>query len=272
MRYAVGLVLLAAAPGFAQQERRQAERSLPAFFIPNAGQTDPSVRFLVDTPELRAGFTAGSAIFQLDRFTLGVRFTGANAEAAIEGVGALSASANFFIGDRPRDWKTNLPVYQKILYRNLYPGIDMSYGGAGHRIKSEFLVAPGADPDQIRLDYSGATLSVAPNGDLLIHSGDGGGEAREEAPVVYQESMGARVQIPGRYHLLDTHTVGFEISAYDRSRALVIDPVLSYGTYLGGSGIGAVTGIAVDSSGDLYATGWTESLNFQIAGPIQASN
>jgi hypothetical protein len=292
MRHTISLVLLAAAPvlaqqrlaqqGLAQQDLAQpyVERSLPTFFIPNFGQTDPSVRFMVDTPELRAGFTAGSAIFQLDRLTLRVRFAGANAQAVIEGVKPLSAHANFLIGNRPRDWHTNLPLYQKILYRDLYPGIDMSYGGAGHRIKSEFLVAPEADPNQIRLDYSGARLSIAPNGDLLVHIGNsvGNAEAREEAPVIYQEAApggenrAGRVAIPGRYSLLDAHTVGFELAAYDHSRPLMIDPVLSYATYLGGSGMSAVTGVAVDSSGDLYVTGWTESLNFQIAGPIQASN
>ena len=271
MRYAISLMLLAAAVGFAQ---KHVEGPLPAFFIPNFGQTDPSVLFMVDTPQLRAGFTAGSAIFQLDRVTLRVGFAGANTHAVIEGVGRLEARANFLIGNQPRDWRTNLPLYQEILYRDLYPGIDMSYGGAGPSIKSEFRVAPGADPKQIRLDYSGARLSIASNGDLLVHfeNAAGNAEAREEAPVVYQAAAGGRIEIRGRYLLLDAHTVGFEIASYDRSRPLIIDPVLSYATYLGGTGMSAVTGVAIDTSGDLYVTGWTESLNFQIAGPIQASN
>ncbi len=167
IRYILGFALLALAPAFAQKPQR-AERSLPAFFIPNRGQADASVRYMVDTPGLSAGFTATSAMFQLDRMTLRVRFAGANSQAVIVGEERLNASANFLIGDRS-GWKTDLPVYRKILYRNLYPGIDMTYGGASHRIKSEFLIAPGGDPKQIRLEYSGARqLSIESNGDLLI--------------------------------------------------------------------------------------------------------
>ena len=270
MRCSIGFVLLGAAPAFAQ---------LPAFFIPNAGQADPNIRYMVQTPGLSAGFMLGEALFQLDRLTVQVRFKGASPQPTLEGEDRLDAAANFLIGNREQDWKTNLPVYRKILYRNLYPGIDMTYGGAGLSIKSEFLVAPGADPNQIRLDYSDGRLSIAPNGDLLIRNGNA--EAREEAPVIYQNTApgvyqdaasGGLVEISGRYALIDSHTVGFEIDAYDRSLPLIIDPVLTYATYLGGSGMGAITGIAVDSSGDLYATGWTESLNYQIAAPIQASN
>ena len=243
------------------------ERSFPAFFIPNAGQAAPGIRYMVETPGLNAGFTATSAVFQLDRLTLRVEFQGANPNAAIEGQERLNAAANFLIGSQSQNWKTNLPTYQKILYRNLYPGIDMTYGAVGHRIKSEFLVAPGADPKLIRLRYSGAErISIEPSGELLVRGAHT--EAREEAPVIFQNGM----QIPGRYILLDAQTVGFEIDAFDSSLPLLIDPVLSYATYLGGTGMSAVTGLAVDSSGDLYATGWTESLNFQIAAPIQASN
>jgi hypothetical protein len=274
MWYSIRLVLLAAAPAFAQQQQ-YVGLPLPAFFIPNAGQANPNIRYMVQTPGLSAGFTSTEALFQLSQLTIEVRFKGANPQTTLEGEDRLNAAANFLIGDQEQDWKTNLPVYQKILYRNLYPGIDMAYGAVGRSIKSEFLLMPGANPNQIRLDYSGGGLSIMANGDLLIHLGDDGGnaEAREEAPVIYQEAAaGGRVDISGRYVLIDTHTVGFEIDAYDHSRPLIIDPVLSYATYLGGSGMGAITGIAVDSSGDLYATGWTESLNFQIAAPIQASN
>src|ERR1700733_3667433 len=217
MRYSIGVVLLAVAPAFAQphiaQQQQYVGLSLPAFFIPNAGQADPSVRYMVQTPGLSAGFTPTEAVFQLDRLTLEVRFSGANPQTTIEGEERFNAGANFLIGNRQEDWKSNLPMYRKILYRNLYTGVDMTYGG-GTRIKSEFLVAPGADPNHIRLNYSGAGLSIAPNGDLLIRNGNA--EAKEEAPVIYQNAApgvyqdatpGGRVEISGRYVLLDAHTV-----------------------------------------------------------------
>jgi hypothetical protein len=116
MRYTIGFVLLAAAPVFAQQQQRQqsVERSLPAFFIPNAGQADPGIRYMVETPGLSAGFGPTSAVFQLGRTMLRVAFAGANPNAAIEGEDRLHAAANFLIGHRRQEWKTNLPVYQKI--------------------------------------------------------------------------------------------------------------------------------------------------------------
>ncbi len=147
-------------------------------------------------------------------------------------------------GIGPRTGRPTFPcISRDFVVANLYPGIDMTYVGCGLSIKSEFLVAPGADPNQIRLDYSDGRLSIAANGDLLIRNGNA--EAREEAPVIYQNTApgvyqdaasGGLVEISGRYALIDSHTVGFEIDAYDRSLPLIIDPVLSYATYLGGSG------------------------------------
>src|SRR6185436_13103775 len=126
-------------------------------------------------------------------------------------------------------------------------------------------VAPGAEPRQIRLEYS---VEVAIDEAGRLHAG----ELLEQAPEIYQETPRGRVRIRGRYRLLDARTVGFAIERYDTRFPLVIDPVISYATYLGGTGFGAVTGVAVDSAGNLYATGWTEALDFPIVGAAQAIN
>src|SRR5262249_34807084 len=228
MRQLTGALLLAAVPALAAN----VERSLPTFFIPNSGILDPSIRYFVNTPELRAAFTPSAAVFQIHEEPLHLRFAGASA-LQIEGVKPLPGRANFLSGDVPENWRTGLPTYGGILYRNLYPGIDMTYAAAGHRIKSEFRVAAGADPSRIRLEYS-ANLSIAEKGDLLIRGKSA--EMREEAPVIYQRYFpGESLPVEGRYRLLDAHTAGFEIGAYDASLPLVIDPTISYTTYLGGT-------------------------------------
>ncbi|HEV8144853.1 MAG TPA: SBBP repeat-containing protein [Bryobacteraceae bacterium] len=267
MRLQCVLLLLAVASGLAGQT----ERSLPVFFYPNIGQTDASIRYLVDTPELRAGFMANAATFRVHGAEVRVRFAGANPMVAIEAGEPLAARVNLFLGGDPRHWKPDLPTYHKILYRGLYPGIDMTYAASAQRLKSEFLVAPGADPEVIRLEYSGAErLSIDANGDLVVRGSKV--ELREEAPELYQRIGGKKRRVEGRYLLIDAHTIGFSIGPYDPTRELVIDPVISYCTFLGGSAISAVTGVALDSAGNLYVAGWTEALDFPIAGAVQVSN
>ncbi|HTD42934.1 MAG TPA: SBBP repeat-containing protein, partial [Bryobacteraceae bacterium] len=224
---------------------------------------------------MRAAFASDSATFRIHGEQIKVRFEKANRGVTLEGLEPLAAKANFFLGQDPHEWHTGVPTFQKILYRDLYPGIDLTYGGTQDRIKSEFMVAPGADPRVIRLEYSrtlsiATELSIAANGDLIARSA--WSELRERAPEIFQETTAGRVRVAGRYRLVDDHTAGFDVDSYDMSLPLVIDPVISYSTYLGGTGIGAVTGLALDSGGNLYVTGWTEALDFPIVGATQAVN
>jgi hypothetical protein len=266
MRALIGILLLAAVPGMAETGP-----SIPLFFFPNVGQVDSSIRFIAETPEFRAAFRANSVTLQIHGSPIRLHFAGANQDVTIEGAGLLQGKANFLLGNISKDWKQGIPTFHKVLYRGLYRGVDVTYGGSGQRLKSEFTVAPGADPTQILLEYEGADrVSIDSDGRLLVTAGPM--ELREEAPVIYQESTHGRVPVEGRYRLAGPRTVGFEIGAYDTSKPLVIDPVISYCTYLGGSAMGAVTSLAVDGSGNLYAAGWTEALNFPIVGAVQAAN
>ena len=258
-RLIFSLMCLAATPGFSSIR----VGSLPLFFVQNGH------RYFVETPELKAVFASDAVAFQIQDEQIQVRFEGADKGAALEGVEPLAARANFFVGQDSSEWRTGVPTFQKILYHSLYPGIDLTYSGTEDHIKSEFTVAPGADPRLIRLAYSG-TLSIAASGDLIARQA--GSELRERAPEIFQETAAGRVRVAGRYHLIGEHTAGFEVDPYDASLPLVIDPVISYSTYLGGTGMSAATGLAVDAAGNLYVTGWTEALDFPIVGAEQPAN
>jgi hypothetical protein len=260
MRFLIGL-LIAALPSFSAA---QPGRPLPLFFFPNTGQTDPAVQYIVQTPDLTARFRQDSVIFQSHGSQIRVRFSNSNPGVPIEGEDVLPAKVNFFLGNS--GWKRDVPSYSKLVYRDLYPGIDMTYGGTGVEVKSEFQVDAGADPGLIRLEYS-ELVSIDDQGNL--HAG---ADFREAAPEVYQQIGEERRKIAGRYRVLDAHTVSFEIGAYDPGVPLIVDPTISYCTFLGGSGTTAITGVAVDSNANLYITGWTAALNFPIDGAVQASN
>lgn len=263
-------LLLAAAPILGAES----PKALPAFFIPNQGQMSPNVRFAIQTPEVNAGFTSGGIVFKKRDSELRLDFRGANVEAALSGKGELAGRASFLLGDDPKQWKRDVPLFSRIHYSDLYPGISAEYSMDGSRIKSEYVVEPGADPRRIALSYSGATSIVASiRGDRSLSIRAGGLEMIEQAPLAYQfDPSGDRRIVESRYVLIDSHTVGFELEAYNPALTLIVDPVITYATYIGGSGSSAVTSLAVDSSGNLYVAGWTDSIDFPIAGAVQAAN
>ncbi|MGH9768337.1 MAG: SBBP repeat-containing protein [Blastocatellia bacterium] len=204
-----------------------------------------------------------------------------NAEAGpADATGLLEGKSNYFIGNDPKEWRTDIPNYSRVRYRGVYPGIDVVYYGNQRRIEYDFVVSPHSDPNQIRLALEGAEkMAIDEQGDLALDIG--GEQLRMRAPVIYQETNGARRQIAGRYILLDnnspfptphsplpTPVVGFQIGDYDANETLVIDPVLEYSTFYGGGGIDIAYGIAIDRQGSVYITGQTFSLDFPAKNPF----
>jgi hypothetical protein len=272
----------------------QSYGKLPLHFEANQGQAHQDVRFLARGPGYSLYLTAGEAVLvlakpnperQRDRrsrrerraaktpaqlLALRMHFVGAEPGPRVSGIEELPGKANYFIGNDPAQWRTAVPTYAKVYYRNVYPGIDLLYYGNQRQLEYDFVVAPGADPEKIVLGFQGADrLEIDAQGDLVLHIAERA--IRQHKPVIYQEVNGFQRQIDGGYVLKGAEQVGFRVAAYDRSRPLIIDPlVLSYSTYLGGNSTDIGVRIAVDSEGNAYIAGETGSSNFPTtAGAFQ---
>jgi uncharacterized protein (TIGR03437 family) len=207
---------------------------------------------------------------------LQMKLLGANPQPRVRPRGELPGRSHYFIGNDPQQWQTDVPHYARVEYEGVYPGINLIWYGRQQELEYDLIVAPGADPRVIRLGYSGAEkVEINDAGDLVLHTA--GGEVVQRAPVIYQESGQKsgqeserdRRMVTGRYVLRAAREVGFEVGAYDRAQPLVIDPVLSYATYLGEESDSG--DVATDAAGNAYVVGTTSSLTFPTRNPAQAT-
>lgn len=274
--------------------------TLPLSFEANHGQSDAQVKFLSrgngyrlfltpteavlalqppsgnGEPEKRRSGEKGkeeegnpqSTIHNPQSTVLHLQLVGANPHAAVSGEDELPGRVNYVVGQDSTKWHTNIPTYAKVKYENVYPGIDLIYYGNDQRqLEYDFQVAPGIDPTTIRLKFAGVDkVDLDPAGELVLRTA--AGELRQPSPFMYQEVTGKRHTIAGGYVLKGEREVGFQVGRYDASLPLVIDPVIAYSTYLGGSNdeshplYGNPSSIAVDSTGNAYVTGVTTSIDF----------
>jgi len=200
-----------------------------------------------------------------------MRLQGANPSPRIEGLEQLTATSNYFAGPDPAKWRTNIPSYNRVRYAEVYPGIDMVYYGDQRQLEYDFVVAPGSNPDVIQMTFAGIqSFEISRMGDLLLHTAQG--DIRQSKPVAYQEANGVREEVFASYVPNGVGRVGFQLGAYDPARPLIIDPVLIYSSYLGGSGFDQGYAIAVDSLGNAYVTGKTAATDFPTtAGAFQTN-
>ncbi|MFI5455817.1 MAG: SBBP repeat-containing protein [Isosphaerales bacterium] len=245
---------------------------LPLSFEANQGQTDSQVNFLSRGNGYSLFLTPTEAVLSLSQGNtsnvVGMRVVGANPASRAVGLGKQAGVSNYLIGSDPSKWHTDIPNYGQVDYQGVYRGIDLVYHGDQRQLEYDFVVKPGADPRAIRLAFDGVkSASLDRAGNLVLHTS--GGDVVEHAPVVYQEVNGRRQAVAGRYVLQGNHQVAFQVGHYDHSKPLVIDPTLSYSTYLG---IGFSYAIAVDSSGSAYITGTTNWAKFPTKHPFQAGN
>jgi len=242
---------------------------LPLQFEANRGQTHQDVRFLSRGAGYSLYLTAGEAVLLLSkpdadakRVALRMSLVGAARKPVVTGVDELPGKVNYFVDKDPAKWRTNVPTYAKVHYSEVYPGVDLVYYGNQRQLEYDFVVAPGADPKKIVLSFKGADkLEIDAQGDLVLQAA--GAAIRQHRPTIYQETDGVRREIAGSYVRKGANRVGFKVAAYDRSRPLIIDPlVLSYSTLLGANGSEGGSGIAVDSNGNAYVVGSTWGTDF----------
>lgn len=253
-----------------QSSPTKAFGQLPLSFEVNQGQVDARVRFLARGKGYGIFLTDNGAAFSLGGSALHMRFQDAATSPRVTGVDPLPGKVNYLVGNKSSDWRTNIPTYERVRYDQIYPGVDLVYYGNQRQLEYDFVIAPGASFKQIRLAFDGASkLKLNRRGDLILKSG--AQAINLLRPKAFQNIDNKRREVSVRYSLKPRGEVTFQVGNYDKSQPLVIDPLLVYSTFLGGSGQDVGSGIAVDSSGNVYIAGQTVSPDFPTTSPLQAT-
>jgi len=270
----------------APQQAHALLAGLPLIFEPNQGQAN------LDPADARARFVARGAGYSLFLGSQGailstvsrdetkrkgapgmllihsleMKLAGANPNPTLSGVEPLPGRSNYILGNDPTKWRNAVPQFERVRYEKVYPGIDLVFYGNQGRLEYDFQVAPGADPSRAEIEFNGAKQLAVEDGALVIKGNRQ--SVRLEAPRVYQEIAGQKQSVQGSFVLRGANRAGFSIGAYDRSRELIIDPILNFSTYFGGSGDEHSTFVAVDGSLNIYITGSTTSPNLPTGATV----
>lgn len=257
---------------------------LPLSFEPNLGQADRRVRFSARGQGYGLFLTSDETVVALRSSSpttesnagrllprkskvLRIKLLGAERRSDISGLDELPGKLNYFIGNNSRKWRRDIPAYSKVRYSNVYPGIDLVYHGQQGQLEYDFVIAPGRSPARIKMAFKGMeSIHLEPDGTLVLRTS--GGDVRQPKPIAYQEINGQRREVTAGY-VVEGNKVSFKIGSYDRNEPLIIDPVLIYSSFLGGTSSEQGLGIAVDAQGSAYLTGSTFSMDFPVVGPYQ---
>ncbi len=206
------------------------------------------------------------------RHNVRIQFDGANPYARLQPLDELPGKTNYLVGNDRRKWLTGIPSYGRIRYSSIYPGVDLVYYGNQRQLEFDFVVSPGADPNAVALRFDGRDyLSLSSDGTLRLGSPQDQDAVLLHRPSIYQLEHGRKLVVQGGFVLLADHRVGVRVGPYDKSKPLIVDPVLAYSTYLSGSAGADVDGIAVDASGNAYVVGATPSTDFPVVNGYQST-
>ncbi|MBL8190993.1 MAG: SBBP repeat-containing protein, partial [Acidobacteria bacterium] len=275
-----------------QEKMKQAFNQLPMNFELNQGQVNDEVKYLSRGHGYQVFLTDSEAVLVLQNADCGdcegktsgsqpqtpnaLRFRLQDAHPTeITASGLLPGKSNYLIGNDDSRWRTNIPNYSRVEYREAHPGVTMAFYGTQRALEYDFVVAPGVDPSNLAMTVEGAEkIELDDTGDLILHVGNQ--RVYHRAPVSYQTLNGKQQPVNSRYVLKgrveNGWQIGFEVPSYDRRQPLVIDPVIDFSTFFGGIGSDEGFAIAVDSTGAAYVTGTTYSNNFNTFAPLQTIN
>ena len=283
-RISIALVIAGSALGVRGSQNNPARpvdfarlENAPLYFESNAGQVEDSAQFIARGKDCTVFLAPTEAKILLGKSsdqtgsprTVRLHLAGANPSANLAGRDLLPARANYFIGNEPSQWRSGVPLFSKVRVDEVYPGVQVIYyANQSAQLEYDFILQPGAAPDQIRFRIAGAdSVQVDAAGNLVLKIGSE--EIRQHRPVVYQVNRGARSEVPASYRLNPDGTVGFALGQYDRTLPLTIDPVLDFLTYLGGTKMELGHSIALDGDGNIYVAGETLSTGLLTTNFIQ---
>jgi hypothetical protein len=271
---------------------------LPLSFEANQGQTDPAVRYLARSgastifltddgatlamtrQEMAPGITRGSADprdslkllasrgRKVRTCALKLAFDGMNTKASPRGIVRLPGATNYLVGSDPAKWHSGIPNFERVKYSSLYPGVDLEFYGTNGRLEYDIDVAPGANPNAVKMRIEGAERLALDHAGNLVAS-VGGESAMLGKPLAYQEIDGVRHAVKANFALQGASGVTLALGRYDHRAPLVIDPAIMYSTFEGGT-IAEVQALAVDGAGNAYIAGWTSTNDFPVNGGVQA--
>jgi hypothetical protein len=236
---------------------------LPFTFVENKGQLDSSARYMGAGPTFRAWFQDRGVLYQQGLAMCQVQFKGGSPNPRIEAADPTGASANYFRGADTRRWKTHLPLFGALLYREVWPGIDIRFRAEEDQTKAEYLVSPGGSVGDIQLLFDAPT-EIQSDGSLAVFGASG--RFVENKPFIFQDSESGKVIVQGGFRREKDGTIGFTVAAYDPQKPLVIDPIILFGGYFGGSAQSSITSVAVNSYFNTIVAGWTLSTDLPSSG------